>query len=50
VAYERDVHRYTAFGRLGWLVLRFTLEDVLDRPDYVLDVLRDVLEHLPPVW
>jgi len=50
IDYERDVHRYTAFGRLGWLVLRFTLDDALERPDYVRAVLRDVLVHRPPVW
>jgi len=31
-AYERDVHRYTAVGRMGWLVLRFTLDAVFERP------------------
>jgi len=48
-AFERDVRRYTAFGRLGWLVLRFTVDDVIDRPSYVLDVLRDVLVIRPVV-
>ena len=48
-AFYKDVRRYTAFGRRGWLVLRFTVEDVLESPDYVLAVLRDVLEHRPHI-
>lgn len=47
--FEKDVRRYTAFGRLGWLVLRFTVDDVIDRPAYVLEVLRDVLAIRPVV-
>ena len=48
-AFRKDVRRYTKLGRLGWLVLRFTLEDVLETPDYVLDVLRDVMRLRPVV-
>jgi len=48
-AFEKDVRRYTAFGRLGWLVLRFTVDDVINRPSYVLNVLRDVIEIRPVV-
>jgi len=46
-AFLKDVRRYTGFGRLGWLVIRFTVDDVLERPDYVLEVLRDVLAIRP---
>lgn len=41
--FYRDVRRHTGFARRGWLVLRFTVEDVLESPDYVLAVLHDVL-------
>jgi len=48
-AFEKDVRRYTGFGRLGWLVLRFTVDDVLGDPPYVLRVLRDVMTVRPIV-
>jgi len=48
-AFRKDVRRYTSFGRLGWLVLRFTVEDVLETPEYVLGVLRDVMRVRPIV-
>ena len=48
-AFEKDVRRYTGFGRLGWLVLRFTVDDVINRPSYVLEVLRDVMTIRPVV-
>ena len=39
----RDVHRYTAFARLGWTIVRFTWEEVMFRPDYVRAVLLDLV-------
>jgi len=48
-AFRKDVRRYTTFARLGWIVVRFTVEDVLDDPDYVLAVLRDVCALRPQV-
>jgi len=47
--FNRDVRRYTGFGRLGWLVLRFTLDEVLNQPSYVLEVLREVKAVRPVV-
>lgn len=35
----RDAHRYNGFVVNGWLVLRFTWEDVMFHPDEVRDVL-----------
>lgn len=40
---RRDVHRYTAFVRLGYRVVRFTWEDVMFDPAYVAEVLRDLV-------
>lgn len=34
-AFNYDVRRYTAMVCLGWLVARFTWDDVMHRPDYV---------------
>ena len=48
-AFRKDVRRYTKFARLGWLVLRFTVEDVLETPDYVREVLHDVIRIRPVV-
>lgn len=42
-AFRYDVRRYTAMVRLGWLVVRFVWEDVMRKPDYVRDVLADVV-------
>jgi hypothetical protein len=49
-AWESDVRRYTAFARLRYVVVRFTVTDSDDRPDYVRDVLRDLRELYPPGW
>ena len=37
--FRKDVRRYTLLGADGWLVLRFTWEDVMLRPEYVREVL-----------
>lgn len=42
LAFQRDATRYAEFTRREWLVLRFTLDDVLERPDHVRAVLSDV--------
>lgn len=42
-ALRRDARRYNHFTADGWLVLRFTWEDVMYDRDYVLDVLRAVV-------
>lgn len=40
---RRDVHRSTAFVRLGYRVVRFTWEDVMFDPTYVRSVLADLV-------
>ena len=42
-AFDYDIRRYTAMTRTGWLVVRFTWDDVMHRPDYVRVVLADVV-------
>lgn len=37
--FRKDVRRYTLLSASGWLVLRFTWEDVMFRSDWVQDVL-----------
>lgn len=37
--FTKDVRRYTLLSASGWLVLRFTWEDVMFRPDWVHGVL-----------
>ena len=41
-ALRRDARRYNSFVVHGWLVLRFSWEDVMHDPDYVRSVLRVV--------
>jgi very-short-patch-repair endonuclease len=41
-AHSRDCVRYTALALAGWLVLRFTWEQVMESPAYVRAVLADV--------
>jgi very-short-patch-repair endonuclease len=40
--FRRDVRRYTEFARLGWVVVRFVWEDVMQKPDLVRRHLTDV--------
>lgn len=40
--FERDCERYTALALADWLVLRFTWSEVMLRPAYVLECLREV--------
>ena len=41
--WELDRRRDAALALLGWLILRFSRNDILNRPDYVLRTLRDAL-------
>ena len=43
MAYRRDRERMNTLERLGWRVLRFTWEDVVGRPEHVLDLVRACL-------
>lgn len=42
-ALHRDANRYNAFIAAGWLVLRFSWEEVMHHPDRVVDVLERVV-------
>jgi very-short-patch-repair endonuclease len=42
-AFRYDVRRYTDMVRLGWTVVRFVWEDVMQKPEYVRGVLADVV-------
>jgi very-short-patch-repair endonuclease len=42
-AFDRDVRRYTAMVRAGWMVLRFLWDDVRHHPDDVRAVLVDAV-------
>jgi very-short-patch-repair endonuclease len=42
-AFRYDVRRYTDMVRLGWVVVRFVWEDVMQKPEYVRGVLADVV-------
>jgi hypothetical protein len=44
--FRRDVRRYTDLVTLGWTVLRFVWEDVMQRPDYVRRQVGRVVERL----
>lgn len=44
-AHARDCVRYTAMTVAGWLVLRFTWQQVMHSPAYVRAVLTDVVER-----
>lgn len=47
-AWNADVRRYTAFARHGYVVVRFTVDESDDDPDYVLGVLREMRDLYPP--
>lgn len=42
-AFEYDIRRYTAMVRCGWLVVRFTWDDVMQKPGYVRETIRDLV-------
>lgn len=43
VRYRKDRRRSTALGRAGWTVLRFSWEDVVASPNWVIDSVRQAL-------
>lgn len=43
-ALRRDARRYNLLVKDGWTVLRFSWEDVMHDPEYVLEVLRGVVD------
>lgn len=42
-AFDYDIRRYTSMVRTGWLVVRFTWDDVMHKPDYVREVIADLV-------
>lgn len=42
-AFNHDIRRYTSMVRRGWLVARFTWDDVMHRPNYVRDAITDLV-------
>lgn len=42
-AFDYDIRRYTAMVRMGWLVARFTWDDVMHKPDHVRAVIADLV-------
>ena len=44
-AWERDCERYDELTAAGWVVLRFTWRQVVDRPGRVVDLVRSTLRH-----
>ena len=44
-AYRRDRERLNQLERLGWRVLRFTWEDVHQRPEHVIALVQECLRH-----
>lgn len=45
--FSEDRRRDAELTRLGYVVLRFTYQQVLRQPDWVLDVVRDTLRSTP---
>lgn len=45
-ALRKDIRRYTEAARRGWVVLRFTWEQVMSDQDYVRSVLADVVRRM----
>jgi very-short-patch-repair endonuclease len=48
-AWERDCERYDELTAAGWVVLRFTWRQVVDRPGRVVGLVRSTLRHHAPV-
>jgi very-short-patch-repair endonuclease len=44
-AWERDCDRYDELTAAGWVVLRFTWRQVVDRPRRVVELVRSTLRH-----
>lgn len=47
-SYRDDRRRGNALVRAGWVVLRFSWEDVVQHPDYVVECVREVLDAARP--
>lgn len=45
VAFQRDRVRWRELGKVGWIVLCFTYEDVKLRPDNVIETIAEAIEH-----
>ncbi|MFW6870114.1 DUF559 domain-containing protein [Nocardioides sp. CPCC 206347] len=45
--HNADIRRYTTLVREGWLVIRFSYDDVMHDPAYVAEALLDVLRLAP---
>ena len=43
-ALKRDCRRYTGLAARGWAVLRFTWDEVMFEPDYVIEAVRATIE------
>jgi very-short-patch-repair endonuclease len=43
-AFDRDIRRYGRLTAKGWLVVRFTYDDVMDHPEYVREILEAVVD------
>lgn len=43
-ALKRDCRRYTGLAARGWVVLRFTWDEVMFEPDYVIDAVRATIQ------
>jgi very-short-patch-repair endonuclease len=48
-AWERDCERYDELTAAGWVVLRITWRQVVDRPGRVVELVRSTLCHHTPV-
>ena len=48
-ALRHDCRRYTELAVHGWIVLRFTWEDVMHRPEYVLRMLAQAVRMTEPL-
>lgn len=42
-AFERDIRRYSRLTAKGWVVLRFTYDDVMNHAEYVREILENVV-------
>jgi very-short-patch-repair endonuclease len=43
--FRRDIARYNALRQAGWLVLRFTADDVLHHPQRLIDQVTNALDE-----
>jgi hypothetical protein len=45
--WRSDIHRDNGLQPAGWIVLRFTWDDVVNKPDYVIQTITDALRARP---